>query len=47
MSNEQAIAELIAEVKIIAQALQEIYNYMAIVDKRVTVLEAKMDEVEE
>ena len=47
MTNEQAIAELIAEVKIITQALQEIQHYMTFVDKRVTALEAKQDEVEE
>ena len=47
MTNEEAIAELIAEVKIIAQALQEIQNYMAIINIRVTALEAKQDEVTE
>ena len=47
MTNEQAIAELIAEVKIITQALQEIQNYMTIINKRVTALEAKQDEAEE
>ena len=47
MTREEAIAELIAEVKIIAQALQEIQNYITIIDKRVTALEAKQDEVEE
>ena len=47
MTNEQAIAELIAEVKIITQALQEIHNYITIIDKRVTALESKQDEVEE
>ena len=41
MTNEQAISELITEVKIITQALQEIQNYIAFIDKRVTALEAK------
>ena len=47
MTNEQAIAELIAGVKMITQALQEIRNYMTIIDIRVTALEAKQDEVKE
>ena len=49
MSNEQAIAELIAAVKLTTKALEEIRNYMAVIDIRVTALEAKQrkDEVEE
>ena len=45
MTNEQVIAEIIAEVKIITKALQELHNYMTIVDKRLTALEAKRDNV--